>query len=79
MLFKILHHLVCIPADQYLIAATDHIRRHQQRLQQYPFFHVNAFMYSFFPSTISIWNKLPDVANAVTINEFKIKLTNHCI
>ena len=37
ILFKILHHLVCIPADQYLKAITDHARRHQQRLQQYLF------------------------------------------
>ena len=29
MLFKILHHLVCIPADQYLKAITDHTSRHQ--------------------------------------------------
>ena len=35
MLLKI---LVCIPADQYLKAITDHTRRHQQRLQQNPFF-----------------------------------------
>ena len=77
MLFKILHNLVYIPPDQYLIAATEYIRRHQQRLQQYLFFRVNAVMHSFFPSTISIWNKLPDdVVNAVTINEFKIKVTN---
>ena len=78
MLFKILHHLVCIclPADQYLQAVTDHTRRHQQRLQQYPFFHVNVLMHSFFPSTISIWNNLPDdLVNATTINEFKSKLT----
>ena len=76
MLFKILHHLVCIPADQYLKAITDHTRRHQQRLQQFPFFHVNVFMHSFFPSTISIWNNLPDdLVNAATINEFKSKLT----
>ena len=76
MLFKILHHLVSIPADQYLKAITDHTRRHQQRLQQYHFYHVNVFMHSFFPSTISIWNNLlDDAVNATTINEFKSKLT----
>ena len=46
MLFKILHHLVCISADQYLKAITDHTRRHQQRLQQFPFFHVNQCIYA---------------------------------
>ena len=76
MLFKILHNMVCIPADQYLSIVTDHTRRHQPRLKQYPFFHVDAFIYSFFPSTVVIWNTLPDnVINVRTIDEFKAKLT----
>ena len=48
MLLKILHHLVCIPADEYLKAIIDHTRRHQQRLQQYLLFHANVFIHSFF-------------------------------
>ena len=56
---------------------TGHIRRHQPRLKQYYFFHVHAFIHSFFPSTNDIWNKLPNnVVNAATIDEFKTKLTH---
>ena len=31
MLFKILHNMVCIPADQYLSTTTGHIGRHQSK------------------------------------------------
>ena len=64
MLFKILNDIVCIPADQYLVSIPNTGRRHQQRLKlkQHPFLNVNAFMNSFFPSVIDIWNKLPDTA-----------------
>ena len=68
--------MICIPADQYLTTPINHTRRHQQRLKQYPIFHINAFIHSFFPSTINIWNKLPNnVVNAATVNEFKTELT----
>ena len=52
MLFKILHNMVCIPADQYLFTITGHMERHPPKLKQYYFFHVNAFVHSFF----SIYN-----------------------
>ena len=80
MLFKILNDIVCIPADQYLVSISNTGRRHQQRLKlkQYPFFNVNAFMNSFFPSVIDTWNKLPDTAiNAANINDFKDRLTHN--
>ena len=39
MLFKILNHLVCMPADQYLKAITDHTRRHTSKdYNSTPFF-----------------------------------------
>ena len=72
MLFKTLNDIVCIPADQYLVFIFNTGRRHQQRLKlkQYPFFNVNAFMNSFFPSVIDTWNKLPDTAiNAANIHD----------
>ena len=80
MLFKILNDIIFIPADQYLVSIFNTGRRHQQRLKlkQDPFFNVNAFMNSFFPSVIDTWNKLPDTAiNAATIHDFKDRLTHN--
>ena len=80
MLFKILNDIVCIPADQYLVSISITGRRHQQRLKlkQDPFFNVNAYMNSFFPSAIDTWNKLPDTAiNAANIHDFKDRLTHN--
>ena len=50
--------------DQLLDSISNTGGRHQQRLKlkQDPFFYVNAFMNSFFPSVIDTWNKLPDTA-----------------
>ena len=78
MLFKILNNIVYIPADQYLIPISNtRSRRHQQRLKQYLSFQVNAFMNSFFPSVINIWNKLPDsVIKTANISDFKDSLTH---
>ena len=34
--------------------------------------HINSYLYSFFLSTIKIWNDLPDVViNASSVDEFK--------
>ena len=65
-------------AVQYLIPISNtRSRRHQQRLKQYPSFQVNAFMNSFFPSVINIWNKLPDsVIKTANISDFKDSLTH---
>ena len=81
MLFKILNDIVCIPTDQYLVPISNTGRRHQQRLKlkQDPFFNINAFRNSFFPSVIDTWNKLPDTAiNAANYNihDFKDRLTH---
>ena len=37
MLFKILHCMVCIPADEYLFTIAGRMGRHQPKLKQYPF------------------------------------------
>ena len=78
MVFKILHNIVCIPADNYYTPITDTRNiRHHQRVKQYASFHVNTFMNSFFPLSINIWNKLPnDVVSTATITDFKNRLTH---
>jgi len=60
MMFKIVNHLINIPASSYLsLAPTAHnTRGHNRRFTQ-PMTRVNSYLHSFFPSTIKIWNSLP--------------------
>ena len=55
MLYKIVHHLVDIPASNYLTPTTtsDITRGHHNDFLQ-PSSTVNAYLYSFFPSSIKI-------------------------
>ena len=77
MLYKIVHHLVDIPASNYLTPTTtsDITRGHHKRfLQPSCTLAVNAYLHSFFPSSIKIWNCLPNNINIVdstNINQFK--------
>ena len=74
MLYKILHrHLVDIPAINYLTSTTtsDITRGHHKRSLQ-PSSTVNTYLYSFFPSSIKIWNCLPhNIVDSTNINQFK--------
>ena len=73
MLYKIVHHLVDIPASNYLTPTTtsDITRGHHKRFLQ-PSSTVNAYLYSFFPSSIKIWNCLPhNIVDSNNINQFK--------
>ena len=72
MLYKIVHHLVDIPASNYLTLTTtsDITRGHHKRFLQ-PSSTVNAY-YSFFPSSIKVWNCLPhNIVDSTKINQFK--------
>ena len=73
MLYKIVHHLVDIPASNYLIPTTtsDITRGPHKRFLQLSST-INAYLYSFFPSSIKIWNCLPhNIVDSTNINQFK--------
>ena len=78
-MFKIMHHLIDIPADTILIPAPSNysLRGHSMRLLQ-PNTRVNSYLNSFFPSSIKIWNNLPnDLITCSSLDQFKARLAEH--
>ena len=72
MFYRIVHNLVAIPATPSLIPARAS-RGHNMRFC-FPQSTVNAHLY-FFPSTIRIWNQLPEYAvSAPSLETFKQRL-----
>ena len=78
MLFKIVHKLVEIDAHDILVLrpSSHATRGHHLRFFKVPT-RVNDFLYSFFPSTIKLWNALPD--SIVTITNVENFKSNICI
>ena len=77
MLYKILHNRVAVPFSYYSTPISVHTRGHPQRFQQVSA-HVNSYLYSYFPSTIKIWNSLPaEVIQASSVEEFKRLIRTH--
>ena len=73
MLFKIIHHLVDVNVDNLLIPlpTTHTTRGHDRRFLQLPT-RVNAYLNSYFPSVIKLWNSLPpDVVHQTNLTDFK--------
>ncbi|MCG7868954.1 MAG: reverse transcriptase family protein, partial [Candidatus Thiodiazotropha taylori] len=71
MMYRIVNHLVDIPAEKYLIHIGTSTRGHEIRFLV-PYCHVVAFKSSFFPSTIRLWNSLPvSVVTAPSLDAFK--------
>ena len=77
MMFKIVHHLVVndIQASNYLIQATttEYTKGHHRRFTQ-PFTRTDSYVptYIFFPSSIKLWNALPNyVFDSNNIEQFK--------
>ena len=71
MIYKILNNMVAVPFDKYRAPITTYTRGHLQRFHQVAA-HVNAYLCSFFPSTIKLWNSLPEsVIQARNVEEFK--------
>jgi hypothetical protein len=58
MMYRITYHLIEIPSITYLIPSRSGTRGHNIRYLQ-PSTRVLAYQYSFFPSTIRLWNNLP--------------------
>ena len=76
MMFKIIHHLVDIQANSYLTpaATTQYTRGHHMRFTQ-PFTRIDSYLYSFFPSSIKLWNALPNhVIDSTNIEQFKQRI-----
>ncbi|XP_071172211.1 uncharacterized protein [Mytilus edulis] len=76
MLYRIIHHLVVKPPEQYLIprgvALTT--RGHDTRFLL-PYSRIQNHQQSFFPSAIRLWNELPSaVITASTVEGFKDSL-----
>ena len=73
MLYRIGHNLVAIPVTPFLIPVRTS-RGHSMKffISQST---VNSHLYSFFPSTIRIWNQLPECAvSAPSLETFKQRL-----
>ena len=76
MLFRIINGLVAIPSQPYLVprGASTTTRGHNLRYLV-PYSRVQFHQQSFFPSTIRLWNNLPDsVATASSLEGFKEQL-----
>ena len=74
--YKILNAMISIPSDNFQrvnVNTRRHIS-HYQCLQTA----CDSYRFSFFPSTIKLWNCLPaDIASAPNYNEFIMKLEKH--
>ena len=76
MLYRIVHHLVAIPSDTYLLprGVSSTTRGHDTRFLL-PYSRTQSHQQSFFPSAIRLWNDLPSSAvNASTVEGFKDSL-----
>ena len=78
MLYKIIHNIVHINYSDVLIENTNPTRGHSQRFLV-PRTKINAYHYSFFPSTIRKWNILPDcVISSPNIDLFISNYYKYC-
>ena len=76
MLYRVINGLVAIPSEPYLIprSASTTTRGHNLRFMV-PYSRVQYHQQSFFPSTIRLWNNLPDrVVTASSLEGFKEQL-----
>ena len=72
LLFKIINDLVDIRADDYLASSTGRTRQsHYMKYRQIST-RTDSYKFSFFPSTIPVWNSLPaSVAETPSLVSFK--------
>ena len=72
--YKIYNNLVDINSGELLQPASTMTRGHPLKFKHLQA-HVDAFKYSFYPSTIKIWNSLPsEVALSSNFEQFKNNL-----
>ena len=77
MLFKIIHDLVNIPANEYMAPASNRTRSQRSlKLRQNPT-SSEHYKFSFFPLSVCHWNSLPaNVAEAPSLVSFKRELSS---
>ena len=61
VLHKTVHNLVQVESRNYLLPTMSHTKGHDQPFLQ-PNSRIDAHLYSYHPSTIKLWNKLPSCA-----------------
>lgn len=77
MMFRIVNNLVDIPAQQYLQQTQSVTRGHFQPLYL-PYCRTDTYRQSFFPSTIRLWNSLPNsLIVAPSLDSFKTNVQAH--
>ena len=75
MLYKMLHGLVEVPIS--LTPLSSSTRGHSQRLDT-PFARTETYLHSFLPSTITLWNSLPNsLVELEDVDKFKDDLHSH--
>ena len=76
MMFKIMNNLLDVPTDTILLPSSLQLRGHHKKIQQLPC-RVDAYVYSFFPQAIKLWNVLPQhLINSPDLSTFKERLNN---
>ena len=75
MMYKIVNKLVDIPEAVHLTRRESSTRGHNARFHQ-PYTRVLAYKHSFFPSTIRIWNSLPEnLTQKPSLESFRLGVT----
>ena len=70
---KIIHRFVELPLPNYIIPAPRCTKTHYQIHSS-----IDSYKFSFFPYSITQWNKLPDhVVNTTSLDNFKSLLKSH--
>ena len=77
MLYRIVHHLVAIPVEEYLTPAATNTRGHDHKFF-IQYCRTNTMRHSFFPDTARLWNKLPaESTEAPSLEAFRGSLQGH--
>ena len=71
MMYKMVHRQVHIDNGTYLIPTASQTRGHDQRFLQ-PHSRIDSYLYSYYPSTIKLWNNLSSsTVESPTLSTFK--------
>ena len=71
MMYKMVHRQVHIDNGTYLIPTASQTRGHNQRFLQ-PHSRIDSYLYSYYPSTIKLWNNLSSsTVESPTLSTFK--------
>ena len=78
VMFKTMYQLIDIPTDTILqpTPTYHHLRGHTMKLLQ-PNARIDAYLHSFLPSGIKIWNNLPNSFITLSLEQFKTKPGEH--